>query len=203
VDVLGAVPVKPFAAAKQRLASILPAELRWRLSQELSARTVAAVRETGATPLVLAADLEVAGWAEAMGVEVLLDRQGSLDQAATGAAFAAQQRAMPWLICHADLPLVNSDDLAPLFSAVANHRWVIAPSSDGGTSLIGGHGGFTFSYGPGSFHRHLVSIAEFDPIVTVRLGLALDLDEPADLAACRSHLRGRWLEDLVNTLSAS
>ncbi|HZD03689.1 MAG TPA: hypothetical protein VE173_02190, partial [Longimicrobiales bacterium] len=57
--------------------------------------------------------------------------------------------------------------------------------------LIGGHGPTSFSYGPGSFRRHLPRLPR--PRVIVRLGLALDLDGPIDLEAARGHPHGQWL----------
>src|SRR5690606_35677285 len=81
----------------------------------------------------------------------------------------------------ADLPLVTPEDIraaAALLEAGNSH---IAPSDDGGTSLIGGHRPCRFAYGPGSFHRHLARAD--DPAVIVRRGLALDLDRPGDFEA--------------------
>jgi 2-phospho-L-lactate guanylyltransferase len=192
--VIVAVPVKPFDAAKARLASLLsPASRRW-LGRGLAERTLSAVAAAGATPLVLAADDEVAGWAVEAGVEVLLDRGSSLDRAAADAVALAAERTTGWIVCHADLPLLAAGDLTPAVTVVARGGAVIAPSADGGTSLLGcGLPAFPFAYGPGSFHRHLAAAAHLAPIVLVTPGLACDLDLPADLVAVRRHPRGRWL----------
>ena len=86
------------------------------------------------------------------------------------------------------------------WNAVSSGSWVLAPSSDGGTSLIGGSGdpGFDFAYGVGSFHRHLARLRRCSPKVVFRLGLALDLDHPSDLEAALSHPRGRWLAERIS-----
>ena len=58
---------------------------------------------------------------------------------------------------------------------------VLVPSSDGGTTVLGSTGPFAFSYGPGSFHRHLA----LRPDATVRIDPALmvDVDTIAHLDA--------------------
>ena len=48
-------------------------------------------------------------------------------------------------------------DLAALLAGIDEQGAVVAPSADGGTSALGGKGDAFFSYGPGSFHRHLGS----------------------------------------------
>ena len=100
---------------------------------------------------------------------------GGLDGAA-GAVVAASRRS--WAVLHADLPLLRPEDLVAVWEADAPA--VLAPSRDGGTSLFCGSGPMRFSYGPGSFPRHLARAP--DAAIVSRPGLALDLDTPADLA---------------------
>lgn len=188
VGVLAAVPVKRFFVAKQRLAALLTRQARSQLGRDLAAHTLQIVERAGARPLVLAADAEVAAWATERGWEAEIDRDGGLD----GAAAVAASRESPWLIVHADLPLLVTTDIAAALATLEEGRSPIAPTDDGGTSLIGGHRPLRFSYGPASFHRHLSRLDEAR--VLVRLGLALDLDHPSDFAAARAHPRGRWLE---------
>jgi 2-phospho-L-lactate guanylyltransferase (CobY/MobA/RfbA family) len=71
---------------------------------------------------------------------------------------------------------------------------VIAPSADGGTSVLGGQGDARFGYGPGSFHLHLRRFPEAE--IVTRPGLLHDVDSPADLESARRHPRGAWLNDL-------
>jgi 2-phospho-L-lactate guanylyltransferase len=189
-----AVPVKPFGVAKRRLASVLDLDQRRGLSQALAVRVTSMAARAGALPLVLSADHEVTAWARGNGIDVLLDEGSSLDRAASSAARWAADRGRAWIVCHADLPLLTALDLAPALAAADAGRPVIAPSSDGGTSLLGWiDPGFEFRYGPGSFHRHLASIAAHRPTIIVSVGLALDLDRPSDLAAAAGHPRGAWL----------
>lgn len=199
MEVLGAVPVRQSISPKSRLASVLSPVTRRLLSLEMAARTLAAIAEVGACPLVLAADRQVMDWAGERGWEAIRDREPSLNAAAAGAVAAACRRNMAWMVVHADLPLVSAADIGTAMITVGSGGWVLAPSSDGGTSLIGGpcESGFDFAYGEGSFHRHLSRRRDLSPRILYRLGLALDLDRPSDLRAALSHRRGRWLAGLV------
>lgn len=189
-----ALPIKPFAAAKQRLAAVLSVEPRRSLSMALAGRSADTAIAAGAVPLVLAADEEVARWAEERRLAWIPDRGLDLDGAATGAVAWSTERGQPWIICHADLPLLGVADLSAAMTAVESGHPVIAASTDGGTSLIGAHlDRFDFAYGPGSFHRHLARLQAIDPVILSRIGLSLDVDEPSDLIAAGRHRRGAWL----------
>ncbi|HSJ27313.1 MAG TPA: 2-phospho-L-lactate guanylyltransferase [Acidimicrobiia bacterium] len=196
VDVVIGIPVKPFPAAKRRLAAVLDSAARARLGRSLAERTVRAVLDGGGVPLVLSADASVTAWARSMDVDVLLDEGSSLDQAAHDAVRAIRARSRAWAILHADLPTLTGRDLRSAFAALAEGACVLAPSSDGGTSLVGSSlDHFAFSYGPGSFHRHLTRLAPHSPRVVVNRGLALDLDTPDDLRAAAATAGGEWLSE--------
>lgn len=189
-----ALPIKPFAAAKQRLAAVLSVEQRRSLSMALAGRSAETAIAAGAIPLVLAADDEVSDWAEKRGLAWIADRGVDLDGAAAGAVTWATAQGRAWVICHADLPLLGVADLLAAMTPVESGRPVIAASTDGGTSLIGAHmDHFDFAYGPGSFHRHLARLQGTDPLVLSRIGLSLDVDEPSDLVAAGRHRHGAWL----------
>ncbi len=195
MTVVVAIPVKSFSVAKARLAAVLGAETRAMLGRALADHTVAVTSAAGAEPVVVAGDEEVLAWARRRDVATITSPPG-LDAAARAALRDSGTR--PWAVLHADLPLLGPADLVEPFAAVAAGRAVLAPSSDGGTSLLAGAP--TFSYGPGSFHRHLALLRHLDPLVVARPGLLLDLDGPADLAAAVRHPRGRWLVDVVGSL---
>lgn len=191
--VVAAIPVKPFGDAKRRLASVLSVEERAILSRELARRTVEAAAQGGAVPVVLSADDQVTSWAEERGVDVLLDEGSSLNEAATTACRLLAERRSAWMIIHADLPILSPADVAAAVAVVGSGRPVLAPSSDGGTSLVGWDRVIDFSYGPGSFHRHLATLAQADPAILGGAGWWLDLDTEYDLHAARRHTRGGWL----------
>jgi len=129
-------------------------------------------------------------WSEALEVRVVPDPGSGLDAAAT--AGIATTPAGPWAVIHGDLPLITATDLDGI-AAAAEGAVVLAPSRDGGTNLVAASGPFEFSYGPASFSRHLARVAARSPRVIIRVGLAVELDTPADLAAARAHPEGRWL----------
>lgn len=191
MPVLAAIPVKRFYVAKRRLASVLPAKARSRLGQDLACRTLEAVSKAGVEVLALAADTEVASWAREQGWEAMVDSGGGLNGAAGAAAARATAGGRAWLIVHADLPLLQPGDVSAAVEVLENGGSPIAPSSDGGTSLIGGTGEFEFSYGPASFHRHLARLIK--PRVVVRLALSLDLDDSSDYRAAARTVDGGWL----------
>lgn len=190
-----AIPVKPFDAAKRRLSGVLSPDQREALSVELARRTADAASAAGASPLILSADDAVSEWATRQGYDVLFDEGSSLDAAAHAATLFADDE--PWVICHADLPLLRSEDIAQAIDRMIPGTWILAPSSDGGTSLIGGVGRFDFAFGPGSFHRHLARLAGRSVHVMTSLGTLLDLDLPADFVAAAHHPRGTWLNSVA------
>lgn len=192
MQIVVAIPVKPFDAAKSRLSTVLSAAARREVGMELARRTIAAAGEAGTDTLVLAADAGVADWARNLGANAVVDEGSDLNTAVRSATRALGD----WMVCHADLPLLTAGDIGVAARLVAEGRTVIAPSSDGGTTLLGGAGReFEFSYGRASFHRHLRRLD--DPLVLTTLGLGLDLDGPDDLEAAVRHQRGRWLADLL------
>jgi 2-phospho-L-lactate guanylyltransferase len=194
VRLLIAIPVKPFGVAKARLDPVLTGVQRSRLGRTIAAHTIEQARATGARVAVVTGDPGVSGWARSTGVEVVAEAPehgAGLNGAAAAAAARAGRDQSDWLILHADLPLLITADLEAAIDRRRPGRFVIAPSYDGGTSLLLGAGSFPFSYGQGSFHRHLQAAGGAE--VVVRTGLSLDLDTPRDLAAARA-LSGTWQE---------
>jgi 2-phospho-L-lactate guanylyltransferase len=195
MDVLAAVPVKAFGVAKARLAPAVDTAGRARLGKAIAARTVRAAAAAGAWAAVLTADPAVVRWAEREGLAVLADPGTGLDDAAAAAAAHAIASDAAWAIVHADLPTVSAADLAAVFAAVRPRRAVLAPSHDGGTTVLAAAVPLPFRYGPGSFHRHLAAAvrAGLEPVVVARPGTALDLDSPADLEHALTRPAGAWL----------
>lgn len=196
---MGAIPIKPFQSAKGRLREALTPAVRASVSRQLAADTVEALQSAGATPLVIAADAEVAAWGENLGLAVILDENSDLNAAATLAVAEASRQRLPWMVLHVDLPMLNPEVLRRAISVISEHRPVIAPSSDGGTPLLGTNSSqFDFAYGPGSFQRHLRLLAAQTPVVMVDPRLGIDLDGPDDLRALAR--RVHWLAEMTDTL---
>ncbi len=181
MELLIAIPLKPFGVAKARLGPVLNAGQRSRLGRAVAARTTAMAAKTGARVAVVTSDQEVSRWAERQGVDVIAEtRISGLNAAADAAVAVARSEGRGWAMLHADLPLLEFEELEGALASWEQGQIVVAPSYNGGTSLIVGDGPFPFSYGPDSFHRHLSAAADRARVV-VRRGLALDLDTPRDL----------------------
>lgn len=201
MTVMGAVPVKPFASSKQRLAESLPARARETISMEMAQRTMQCLDSVGSDPIVIAADEEVATWAVERGWQVVVDR-GDLNSAGHTAIEKAASVGKPWLMLHADLPLLSPAALTRAVRILGDGGSVISPSRDGGTSLIGSSArSFSFAYGAASFHAHLQRIQSLDPVVLVDVRLAIDLDDFSDLSFAAA--RVGWLAELLDTLTRS
>lgn len=171
------IPVRSFSGAKVRLAPVLDEIERASLARRLAAHTVEVASACGEVAVVTA-ELEVADWAESAGVGVIRDPGRGLDAAAEAVVAVANGR--PWAVLHADLPLLHVGELVSALGAADRSGACLAPSLDGGTSLVAAEGTFDFAYGPGSFHRH--QRARPDAAVAIAPGLAVDVDRPADLS---------------------
>jgi 2-phospho-L-lactate/phosphoenolpyruvate guanylyltransferase len=140
-----------------------------------------------AAPLPVAVvcdDPDVARWAASRGAFVLEEPGRGLNGAVSAGLHAlARAGADEVLVVHADLPLATGLAHLAGFDGIT----LVSDRHDDGTNVIGlpARCGFRFSYGPGSFARHL---AEAD-----RLGiphrvlreplLAWDVDLPDDIPA--------------------
>ncbi len=193
MTLLVGVPIKPFGVAKARLAPALDARARSLLGREIAAHTLRMIEASGARAAVVTADPGVRRWARRHRWEVLAEAPGSGLDAAARAVTEAAHDAL-WAVVHADLPLLTPTDLATAWAALEAGP-VLAPSHDGGTSLVAGSGAFPFSYGPGSFFRHLSAAPA--ATILVRAGLALDLDTVTDLDCALRLPAGRWLRAYV------
>ncbi|MFN8035573.1 MAG: 2-phospho-L-lactate guanylyltransferase [Acidimicrobiia bacterium] len=177
------VPIRAFALGKVRLAGLLDGPARAALARELAGRVVAAA---GSHPVVVvSSDPDVVAWTVARGRQVLPD-PGNLDAAAeSGLRWARSHGYARVVIAHGDLPLartfdrVAADVSRPTMSIVPCHR-------DDGTPVLSlpSDVPFAFSYGPGSFRRHVTEATRLGLGVRVLRdpNLAFDVDVPADLA---------------------
>jgi 2-phospho-L-lactate guanylyltransferase len=184
--------LKGFADAKGRLASALDPGRRAALMQQAALRVIRAAAGAGAAVAVATPDPEVAAWADRHGADAVAEPPGGgLDGAAAAAVGSAVDAGVTWCIAHGDLPLLGPTDLEAMLEPAAAAT-VLAPSHNGGTNLIAGRRPMRFSYGPGSFRRHLAAAP--DPIlIHVAVATAVDLDTPGDLAAAARLSGGEWL----------
>ena len=122
-----------------------------------------------------------------MGALALAEEGVGLNQALVqGCAQAEQGGADAVLILPADLPWLNAQDLAALWSCwEQGARVVLAQSQDGGTNamLVQVPSPIPFAFGPQSLARHRTLAEEAGLRVAIyeSASLAFDVDWPADL----------------------
>jgi 2-phospho-L-lactate/phosphoenolpyruvate guanylyltransferase len=196
------VPVKSLEQAKQRLARVLPLEARRRLMLTMLEDVLATLGrvELLRPVLVVTPDTEAAELAANAGASVLREASGQGHSAAAiaGFTYAQSHGAVRALTLPADAPLVTAAELHSLIQAGATPtgpHMTLVPSHDGdGTNgfLVSPPDLLQPSFGPGSFARHLAHAAARQIECRVRHlpGLALDIDEPADLARLIALKRG-------------
>jgi 2-phospho-L-lactate/phosphoenolpyruvate guanylyltransferase len=176
------VPVKAFRNAKLRLAPAMSAIERARLAQNMATRVVASA--AGLPVAVVCDDPEVAAWARGLGALVIWEPGRGLNGAVQeGVARLSSAGARLVAVAAGDLPFATDLRWVTRFPGVT----IVPDRRQDGTNVIAvpTEAGFTFSYGPGSFARHLDE--------SHRLGLATrvvhsaplgwDVDVPDDLAA--------------------
>jgi len=176
------VPVKTFTEAKLRLAPALPPHARAELARAMATHVVRA-----AAPLptaVVCDDLDVASWARSQGALVIWEPERGLNRAVeAGVERLGAAGARRVIVAHGDLPLAPGLAWAARFPGVT----LVPDRVDNGTNVIcvPPGAGFTFSYGPGSFARHIADAFLCGlPVRVVRTaGLTHDVDTPADLPA--------------------
>lgn len=198
-DLLIVIPVKPFGVAKRRLAPVLNAAQRSRVGKAVAAHVVATAQATGCPVAVVTGDDGVWSWARRLGASVIREPpEGGLDQAGTAAAAVARRQGRAWMILHADLPVLTASELRDAVAALESKGVLLAPSHNGGTSLLAADlDAFPFAYGRTSFRRHLAAAARLPHRLLIRTGLAVDLDGPQDLATALRLPAGQWLSTFV------
>lgn len=178
------VPVKAFGEAKLRLAPALSPDRRAALARTMAEKVL---RSAGALPAaVVCDDREVADWARNLGVLVIWEPGRGLNGAvAAGVAHLAGAGVEQVVIAAGDLPLAEDLGWIADFEGIT----IVPDRRADGTNVISVPTArpFAFSYGPGSFSRHLTEANALDVPVRVVYAspLAWDLDMPADLEMLR------------------
>ena len=194
MSVWAIVPVKPLASAKSRLAGRLDAAGREQLSRDLLGRTLRllAAVDTVAETIVVSPDPAVLTQAvEGKALPLPEAPPGGLNGAlAQAAAVARGAGAGAIVVVPIDLPLARPADVlsaVALVAAAAAPAVVAAPDRHGrGTNLLALRPPdvIPFCFGTDSLARHraaaLTGGIAWHTLANARL--ALDVDEPADLA---------------------
>lgn len=189
------VLIKDFGSAKQRLRPALGPTERRALAQR-NAQLAVEAAEAGDRILVVAGDDEVAELARAWGAEVLLEpnQEGQNAAAARGIARAVDGGADAVLLLSSDLPLVTIESVREVLQAGARieGRAAVAVRAvgRGGTNALylRPPDAITLHFGLDSLakFRKEAEISGVNFVVHDSEAMALDLDEPGDLARLRS-----------------
>jgi 2-phospho-L-lactate guanylyltransferase len=188
------VLIKDFASAKQRLQPALgPTERRSlaRRNAQLAVRAAGA----GDQVLVVAGSEEVAELARAWGAEVVSEprQEGQNVAAARGIVRAVEGGAEAVLLLSSDLPMVTVDAVREVLDAGARIAAPVAVAvpaiGRGGTNALYLHppGAISLNFGSDSLakFRHEAETRGVTFVVHHSDAMALDLDEPGDLARLR------------------
>lgn len=176
------VPVKQFQAAKGRLAGVLSPRRREQLARRLATGVVQAAGDLPTA--VVCDDPEVAAWARALHALVIWEPGRGLNGAVeAGVRHLAAAGVGRVAVVHGDLPFPEDLGWICGFGGIT----LVPDRNRDGTNVIGlpTGCGFAFSYGPGSFGRHLAESARLGLARRVVHGspLSWDVDVPADLLA--------------------
>jgi 2-phospho-L-lactate/phosphoenolpyruvate guanylyltransferase len=188
------VLIKDLDSAKQRLGAVLDPKARRALARRNAERAIRA-SAAGDERLVVAGSAEVAAMAERLGVEALLEprQEGQNMAAERGIAHAVKNGARAILLLSSDLPLVTATAVGQLLDAAGR----IAPPAAVAAPALGRGGTNALYLNPPdaiSLHFGTDSLAAFRHEAVARgvhfaihssEAIALDLDEPADLARSR------------------
>ena len=175
------VPVKAFREAKLRLAPALSPPERQELARTMATRVV---RSAAGLPVsVVCDDTEVADWARSLGALVIWEPGRGLNGAVQeGVRRLADKGVRSVVVAAGDLPLATDLRWVPEFEGIT----LVPDRRRDGTNVIcvPTGSGFSFSYGPGSFARHLEEAGRVgQPVRVVNSSpLAWDVDLPEDLA---------------------
>jgi 2-phospho-L-lactate/phosphoenolpyruvate guanylyltransferase len=188
------VLIKDFSSAKQRLQPALGPKSRQALARR---NALLAVRAAGAGDhvLVIAGSQEVADLAASWRADVLLEprQEGQNVAAARGIARAVEGGADAVLLLSSDLPLVTIDAVREVLESGsrldAPVAMAVAATGRGGTNALylRPPGAIALHFGSDSLakFRHEAESRGVNFLVHHSEALALDLDEPGDLARLR------------------
>ncbi len=174
------IPVKAFEQAKRRLHAALSESERAALARAMADRVIGAARPLPVA--VVCDDRRVAEWARGHRALVVWEPGRGLNGAVeAGVAHLSALGVGQVTVAHADLP--RACELAKVGDAPGI---TLVPDRFGnGTNVVAlpAGTGFQFSYGPGSFARHLAEAERVGVPFRVldRPDLAWDVDEPEDV----------------------
>ncbi len=189
MKIWAAIPVKPLAEGKSRLAAALSPESRIRLNARLFQHTLAIVSTVfdPAHIIVVSREAALRDIAAAQGMHIIAE-QGDELNAALDEAAAYPPASDGLLSISTDLPNLTPEDLHSMLQEIESPVAIAPDREQKGTNalLTIPAACIPYSFGPNSFSKHLSAAAERNIIARIisRPGLAFDLDTEADLPLC-------------------
>lgn len=184
------IPVKNLSNAKQRLAAVLDQSSRTELAQAMLHDVIDAVvgsslRRSGA---VVTSDPFAIELAREYDLEIITEEANPGETGAIEMATrSCVERGVDFtLVIPADIPLIQSSELEEIMAHAPEAGSVLVPAADGrGTNAVFRRPAdlFPLRFGNDSFKPHLAAAKETGlPCIVLQLpGIALDIDNPADL----------------------
>lgn len=194
------VPIKNLSSAKQRLADILDQPSRTKLALAMLEEVLAALNEWQTRRNILEPEVALVtsdpfavGLAGEYGFEVIPDPENPGETGAIEMATSlCVERGIKWtLVIPADIPLIQAWELDEILKHAPEVGSVLVPAGDGrGTNAVFRRPAnlFPLRFGNDSFKPHHASArATGKPCVVLNLpGIAIDVDNPADLQCLQS-----------------
>jgi 2-phospho-L-lactate guanylyltransferase len=194
------LPVKRFAAAKQRLAAGIDDERREAIVAAMLDDVLEAIGEARSIEqtIVVSDEPRAIAAATTAGAEIVPDpgEGGHPGAALAGIARAEQLGAKCVVLLPGDCPLLEPRELDRLLTGIPASYVAIAPDRHGaGTNalVLAPPGAIRPAFGEGSCARHIAAAREAGvPFAVEELpSLALDLDTPADVVALTREIAAR------------
>ncbi len=198
------VPVKNLRNAKQRLAAVLDQPARTELAQAMITDVLETLAAWQSHPevAVVTTDPYVQALARQLQFRIIADDDhNETDAIEKATALCASEGAKGTLVIPGDIPLIQVSELQAILHAAPDRGSVLTPAADGrGTNAAYRTPAhlFPLRFGNDSFKPHLnAARATGFPCVVLSLpGIALDIDNPADLrqlVATPGHRRSQQL----------
>jgi len=192
-DIWAVVPVKEFAGAKQRLSSCMSPEERRALATVMLEDVLEALSGTPelAGLLVVTVDPVAASLAARHGARVVAEgaREGHTGAVTAAARLLVREGRAGMVTMPGDIPRATSGEIV---AALAAHgtapSFTIVPAHDdlGSNAIVmSPPDAVPLRFGDNSFYPHLDAArgVGIDPVVVRCAGIAMDVDNPADLVA--------------------
>jgi 2-phospho-L-lactate guanylyltransferase len=185
------VPVKRLETAKQRLSPLLTRVERSALAQAMLQDVLSALDACQHRDHValITGDAQARQLAQQYGFGIIddPDNPGETGAVERATRIAIQRGAEFTLVLPADIPLITPAEVEQVFAAAPPQGTVLVPSASGrGSNAVFRRPAdlFPLRFGNDSFLPHLAAARTTSkPVEVLRLtGIAMDIDEPADLA---------------------